>query len=58
MMLLLPKFIAGFSGDFVDTYGYANFFTATAWLGLPVLLLVALAGRVQPIGSPKPGHNV
>jgi PAT family beta-lactamase induction signal transducer AmpG len=53
MMLLLPKFIAGFSGDFVDTYGYANFFTATAWLGLPVLVLVALAGRVQLVVSPK-----
>jgi len=47
MMLLLPKFIAGFSGDFVDAYGYAHFFTATAWLGLPVLVLVALAARVH-----------
>lgn len=47
MMLLLPKFIAGFSGDFVDAYGYASFFTATAWLGVPVLLLVALASRVH-----------
>ena len=46
-MLLLPKFIAGFSGDFVDAYGYASFFTATAWLGLPVLVLVALAARVH-----------
>jgi len=45
MMLLLPKFIAGFSGDYVNLHGYASFFTATAWLGLPVLLLVALAGR-------------
>jgi MFS transporter, PAT family, beta-lactamase induction signal transducer AmpG len=47
MMLLLPKFMAGFSGDFVDAYGYASFFTATAWLGVPVLLLVALASRVH-----------
>jgi PAT family beta-lactamase induction signal transducer AmpG len=47
MMLLLPKFIAGFSGEYVDTFGYASFFTATAWLGLPVLLLVALAARVH-----------
>jgi len=47
MMLLLPKFLAGFSGDFVDAYGYASFFTATAWLGVPVLLLVALASRVH-----------
>jgi MFS transporter, PAT family, beta-lactamase induction signal transducer AmpG len=47
MMLLLPKFIAGFSGDFVDTYGYASFFTATAWLGVPVLVLVVWAARVH-----------
>lgn len=40
VMLLLPKFLAGFSGDYVDAYGYASFFTATALLGLPVLLLV------------------
>jgi PAT family beta-lactamase induction signal transducer AmpG len=43
----LPKFIAGFSGDFVNAYGYADFFNATALLGLPVLVLVALAARYQ-----------
>lgn len=47
VMLLLPKFIAGFSGDYVDAYGYASFFTGTALLGLPVLVLVWLAGRAQ-----------
>lgn len=50
MMLLLPKFIAGFSGDYVDAYGYSQFFVSTALLGLPVLLLVGLAARV-PIRS-------
>ena len=30
---------------FVDHFGYATFFNATAVLGLPVLLLVALALR-------------
>lgn len=47
VMLLLPKFIAGFSGIFVDTYGYASFFTGTALLGLPVLVLVWLAGQAK-----------
>ena len=47
MMLLLPKYLAGFSGKFVDAFGYANFFTATALLGLPVLVLVAWASRLQ-----------
>ncbi|WP_295526481.1 AmpG family muropeptide MFS transporter [uncultured Pseudacidovorax sp.] len=45
LMLLLPKFVAGFSGAFVEAYGYATFFTGTALLGLPVLVLVALAMR-------------
>jgi PAT family beta-lactamase induction signal transducer AmpG len=47
MMLLLPKFVAGFSGKYVDAFGYADFFNTTALLGLPVLLLVWLASRVQ-----------
>ena len=54
MMLLLPKFIAGFSGDFVNAYGYANFFNVTALLGMPVLVLVALAWRFQAKDSPPP----
>ncbi|MFZ5565732.1 MAG: AmpG family muropeptide MFS transporter [Pseudomonadota bacterium] len=47
MMLLAPKFIAGFSGHYVDAYGYSPFFVSTALLGLPVLLLVTLAARAQ-----------
>ena len=51
MMLLLPKWLAGFSGQFVDAHGYSAFFTGTALLGLPVLLLVALASRVKKAPS-------
>ena len=47
LMLLLPKFIAGFSGVAVNAYGYAAFFNATALMGVPVLLLVWLAARVH-----------
>ena len=43
MMLLLPKFLAGYSGVYVDAFGYGNFFTATACLGVP--------GRVRPASS-------
>ncbi|WP_295374888.1 MFS transporter [Pseudacidovorax intermedius] len=49
LMLLLPKFVAGFSGAFVEAYGYATFFTGTALLGLPVLVLVALAMRAARV---------
>ena len=45
VMLLLPKFIAGFSGEFVDAWGWASFFSGTAAIGVPVLLLVWLASR-------------
>jgi len=51
MMLLAPKWLAGFSGVFVDAYDYATFFTATALLGLPVLVLVWLAMRLTPLPS-------
>ncbi len=47
VMLLLPKFIAGFSGEFVDAYGYELFFTGTALLGMPVLVLVWKAGQID-----------
>ena len=45
MMLLLPKALAGYSGRYVDAFGYVNFFSATALLGVPVLLLIGLALR-------------
>jgi PAT family beta-lactamase induction signal transducer AmpG len=47
VMLLAPKFLAGYSGRYVDAFGYQNFFVATAMLGAPVLLLVWLASRVK-----------
>jgi PAT family beta-lactamase induction signal transducer AmpG len=42
MMLLLPKWLAGFSGVFVDSYGYTSFFIGTAIIGAPVLILIWL----------------
>jgi PAT family beta-lactamase induction signal transducer AmpG len=48
MMLLLPKFLAGYSGVYVDAFGYQSFFFVTALLGVPVLLLVWLSSRVNP----------
>jgi PAT family beta-lactamase induction signal transducer AmpG len=45
MMLLLPKTLAGYSGAYVDAFGYSQFFTASAFLGVPVLLLIWLASR-------------
>lgn len=54
MMLLLPKFVAGYSGKYVDAFSYSSFFTATALLGVPVLGLVWLASRIKMPSSPRP----
>lgn len=51
MMMALPKWIAGFSGVYVDHFGYAQFFVSTALLGLPVLVLVWLTSRIRPVPS-------
>jgi MFS transporter, PAT family, beta-lactamase induction signal transducer AmpG len=45
MMLLLPKWIAGFSGVAVNAIGYSSFFMSTALLGVPVLILIFIASR-------------
>jgi MFS transporter, PAT family, beta-lactamase induction signal transducer AmpG len=45
IMLLLPKWIGGFSGRFVDAFGYDTFFFSTACLGIPVVALLWAASR-------------
>ncbi len=52
MMLLLPKWFAGFSGAYVDTFGYEHFFIATSLIGIPVLILITLAIRIEKSNSP------
>jgi PAT family beta-lactamase induction signal transducer AmpG len=48
VMLLLPKFLGGFSGVMVDGMGYPTFFLITTLLGVPVLVLILLAMRYIP----------
>jgi PAT family beta-lactamase induction signal transducer AmpG len=49
IMTLFPKILAGFSGTVVDSVGYSAFFIATAIIGIPVLYLVVLAGRITVV---------
>ena len=49
LMLFIPKFIAGYSGSWVDAVGYTNFFCITALLGVPVLLLIIWLAKVAPV---------
>jgi PAT family beta-lactamase induction signal transducer AmpG len=55
MMLLAPKWLAGFSGVYVDAHGYEAFFNSTALLGAPVLLLVWMASRILPVAHETAG---
>ena len=53
MMLLLPKWLAGFSGVFVDSFGYPYFFISTAIIGAPVLILIWLTIRFKVVEFKK-----
>ncbi len=55
VMLLLPKFVGGWSGYAVDSFGYAAFFVGTALLGVPVLLLAWFAARAVARPGTMPG---
>ncbi|MBA4740163.1 MAG: MFS transporter [Burkholderiales bacterium] len=52
LMFLLPKSIAGWSGVFVETWGYAYFFLTTALIGIPSLMLVWFIRRISIEGRP------
>ncbi|MCL1036042.1 MFS transporter [Shewanella submarina] len=48
IMLLFPKFVAGFSGEYVDAFGYVSFFIACSLIGFPVLILISMVNRRFP----------
>lgn len=43
LMTLFPKILGGYSGSIVESMGYSKFFTMTALLTLPVLVLIFFA---------------
>jgi len=40
IMTLLPKVVGGYSGTYVDAFGYTNFFLMASALGIPVIFLI------------------
>jgi PAT family beta-lactamase induction signal transducer AmpG len=58
MMLLLPKWLAGFSGVFVNNFGYSNFFISTAIIGAPVLILIWLTIHFKVVEFKKHDSQV
>jgi PAT family beta-lactamase induction signal transducer AmpG len=51
IMLLLAKFVAGFSGLIVDATNYPIFFAYAAMLGLPSIFLIGILERHQEAAS-------
>jgi PAT family beta-lactamase induction signal transducer AmpG len=51
IMTLFPKILAGYSGGVVDSVGYEMFFIGTAIVGIPVLFLIVLAGRLDTVND-------
>ena len=57
LMLLLPKFTGGFSGQWVDQLGYSNFFIMTAAMGIPALILIVVLASVKELSANKKAAN-
>lgn len=58
LMTLFPKIIGGYSGSMVNTIGYDHFFILTALMGLPVLILIHIAGKqFKSLKNPAPSPN-
>ncbi len=47
LMTLAPKVIGGYSGSIVTAMGYSSFFVITALLGIPVVVLVYIAWKME-----------
>lgn len=52
LMTLLPKIIGGYSGTIVEATDYSSFFMLTFLMGIPVLVLIWLAGRKIELKTP------
>lgn len=48
LMLLLPKFLGGFSGGWVEVLDYQAFFIMTALMGLPAIILCLVLMKKTP----------
>lgn len=47
VMTLFPKVMGGYSGGMVEQMGFANFYLMTAIIGIPVLLMLIYARKVN-----------
>jgi PAT family beta-lactamase induction signal transducer AmpG len=47
VMTLFPKILGGYSGGMVEQMGFANFYLMTAVIGIPVVLMLIYAVRIN-----------
>jgi PAT family beta-lactamase induction signal transducer AmpG len=59
LMTLPAKFLGGFSGIIVDTWGYHHFFVYASAIGVPAILLVLylMHARSAPVPEPAEGRS-
>lgn len=53
VMTLFPKILGGYSGAMVDAVGFAQFFFMTFLMGLPVVVMLLYAEKINLIKQPK-----
>lgn len=58
LMTLTPKILGGYSGAMVETMGYPDFFTFTALIGIPVLLLIYMVDKHVMSQDATRGDNI
>ncbi len=51
LIILIPKFIAGYSGVIVDNIGYFWFWISTALAGIPALILIIMGSKLLNINK-------
>ncbi len=54
VMTLFPKILGGYSGGMVEQMGFANFYLMTAVIGIPVLLMLIYARKVNAFNFNQP----
>jgi len=50
VMTLFPKILGGYSGGMVEQMGFAHFYLMTAIIGIPVLMMLIYARKVNAFG--------
>ena len=53
VMTLFPKILGGYSGGMVEQLGFANFYLMTTIIGIPVVLMLIYAAKINAFDFTK-----